>query len=334
MLQGKSTWQTRQPKDSTVARYTAALKRAGAKFRAGVARSVLAAADTPRTAGTPSSQLTAQRLGHAGQPGSAVGPRSAASEPAPGKVHSIATGSRTLDTLSSPSGERWSLLSDMLRNYAVSHGPLPSDRQVHYHYEIDEMSSSKALLAADGGNSTLVLHTTGGVTAFSSGRPGLTSVSEDIEAPATVSSCESEAAYTARDSSPEQSSSYQSVRSSPEAKRNAAEPQQRSHARTPSVSFDLLAGGSSQEQGPSSSSVPARTAAWVDSSAASQGEPDQDEEGMGGGTDQGLLRSVFQAWRTAAANQHARRVHSHQNEVPLSESASRPFSSCMQSWHS
>lgn len=188
------------------------------------------------------------------------------------------------------------------------------------------MLSSKALLAADEGSSTSLLHTTGGITAFSSGRPGLTSVSEDVEAPATVLSSESEAAYTARDSSPEQSSSYQSVRSSPEAKRDSAEPQQRSQARTPSVSFDLIAGGSSHRQGPSSGSVPARTAAWVDSSAASRGEPDQDEEGEGDGTDQGLLRSVFQAWRTAAANQHARRVHSHQNEVPLSESAPRPSS--------
>ena len=152
-------------------------------------------------------------------------------------------------------------------------------------------------------------------------------MSEDVEAPATVSSSESESAYTAPDSSPdEQSSSYQSVRSSPESKRASAEPAQRSHARTPSVSFDLMAGSSSQEQGPSSGSVPARTAAWVDSSAASRGEPDQDEEGGGDGTDEGLLRSVFQAWRTAAANQHARRVHSNQNEVPLSESTSHPNS--------
>ena len=184
---------------------------------------------------------------------------------------------------------------------------------------------SKALLPADAGNSTPLYNAADGLTAFSSGRPGLTSVSEDVEAPATVSSSESEAAYTAHDSSPdEQSSSYQSVRSSPESKRNSAELPQRSHARTPSVSFDLIAGGPSQGQGPSSGSVPARTAAWVDSAAASRGEPDQDEEGEGDGTDQGLLRSVFQAWRTAAANQHARRVHSNQNEVPLSESAFRP----------
>ena len=69
VLQGKTTWQERAPKASTVARYTAALKRAGAKFRAGVARSVRTGGDTPRTVGTPSSQLTAQRLGR-GQPAS------------------------------------------------------------------------------------------------------------------------------------------------------------------------------------------------------------------------------------------------------------------------
>ena len=345
VLQAKTIWQTRQPKASTVARYTAALKRAGAKFRAGMARSVRTAADTPRTVRTPSSQLMAQRPGHAGQPGSAIGPRSVASEPVPG-VSGIATGSRTIDRLSSPTGEQWSQGFHSLKKQ-TSYGPSFLVRTAYHQTEMCGSSgnkvllgtqhlalmSKKTLLPADAGNSTPLYNAADGLTAFSSGRPGLTSVSEDVEAPATVSSSESEAAYTAHDSSPdEQSSSYQSVRSSPESKRNSAEPLQRSHARTPSVSFDLISGGPSQGHGPSSGSVPARTAAWVDSSAASRGEPDQDEEGAGDGTDQSLLRSVFQAWRTAAANQHARRVHSNQNEVPLSESASRHTSPCLRRW--
>lgn len=109
VLQGKATWQARQPKASTVARYTAALKRAGAKFRAGVARSVRTAGDTPRTVGTPSSQLTVLRPGRPVTgtlgPGTGPGLRSLLSEPIPGSSSSslkgIATGSRTmLDTLS------------------------------------------------------------------------------------------------------------------------------------------------------------------------------------------------------------------------------------------
>ena len=104
VLQGKTTWQERAPKASTVARYTAALKRAGAKFRAGVARSVRTGGDTPRTVGTPSSQLTAQRLGRgqpaSGQLGSLGGLRSPMSVAAPGSSGGIATGSRVLDTLS------------------------------------------------------------------------------------------------------------------------------------------------------------------------------------------------------------------------------------------
>ena len=104
VLQGKTTWQARQPKASTVARYTAALKRAGAKFRAGIARSAGTGRDTPRTLGTPSSQLTAQRLGRTEQPGSAPGLRSAVREPEPGSssdaIQGIVTGSRMLDTTS------------------------------------------------------------------------------------------------------------------------------------------------------------------------------------------------------------------------------------------
>ena len=70
---------------------------------------------------------------------------------------------------------------------------------------------------------------------------------------------------------------------------------------------------------PGSSSGPARTAAWVDSATNPQ-EPEPEAEGED--TDHDLLRRVFKAWRTAAVNQHARRVHSNQNEVPLHESES------------
>ncbi len=63
VLQGKTTWQARQPKASTVARYTAALKRAGAKFRAGIARSAGTGRDTPRTLGTPSFPAHCPALG-------------------------------------------------------------------------------------------------------------------------------------------------------------------------------------------------------------------------------------------------------------------------------
>ena len=107
VLQSKLSWQTRQPKASTVARYTAALKRAGTRFRAGATRSVRTGSDTPRTGDMPSLQLTAQRPGHAGQPSSAPGLRSPMSEPgleASAAMRGIATGIRELDTLSMPGG--------------------------------------------------------------------------------------------------------------------------------------------------------------------------------------------------------------------------------------
>ena len=117
VLQGKTTWQARAPKASSVARYTAALKRAGAKFRAGVARSVRTGGDTPRTVGTPSSQLTAQRLGRgqpgSGQLGSLGGLRSPMSMAAPGSNGGIATGSRVLDTLSTQGAQ------DMYQSFQV-----------------------------------------------------------------------------------------------------------------------------------------------------------------------------------------------------------------------
>ena len=50
------------------------------------------------------------------------------------------------------------------------------------------------------------------------------------------------------------------------------------------------------------------------------GSPFDADEEQQEDSQQELLRIVFQAWRTAAANQHARRVHSNQNEVPLHES--------------
>ena len=76
---------------------------------------------------------------------------------------------------------------------------------------------------------------------------------------------------------------------------------------------------------PGPGSRPARTAAWVDSATTSQ-EPEPEAEGED--MDQDLLRRVFKAWRTAAVNQHARRVHSNQNEVPLHESEQLLMSSC------
>ena len=102
-------------------------------------------------------------------------------------------------------------------------------------------------------------------------------------------------------------------------KRDAELPESSRGRLTPSVSFDLLSGRGS-EDAPSSSTGPNRTAAWVDSATASQQPTDADEEQQED-SQQELLRIVFQAWRTAAANQHARRVHSNQNEVPLHESA-------------
>jgi len=104
---------------------------------------------------------------------------------------------------------------------------------------------------------------------------------------------------------------------SPERKQGA-DAAESSHGRSaPTVSFDLMTGRRSIE-GPSPSSGPNRTAAWVDSAAVSE-EAEEGED-----TDQDMLRAVFQAWRTAAANQHARRVHSNQNEVPLHESELQP----------
>ena len=85
------------------------------------------------------------------------------------------------------------------------------------------------------------------------------------------------------------------------------------------MSFNLMSGRRSMDA-PGPGSGPARTAAWVDSASTSQ-EP----ELKGEATDQDLLRSVFQAWRTAAANQHARRVHSNPNEVPFHESERLPL---------
>ena len=102
VLQSKTNWQARQPKASTVARYTAALKRAGTRFRAGVARSVRTGTDTPGTVGTPSLQLTAQRPGRGGRQGTAPG--LPMSEPGPKGSsiagQGIATGFRMLDTVS------------------------------------------------------------------------------------------------------------------------------------------------------------------------------------------------------------------------------------------
>ena len=109
-----------------------------------------------------------------------------------------------------------------------------------------------------------------------------------------------------------------SVRS-PGRKRDAELPESSRGQLNPSVSFDLLSGRGSEEA-PSSSTGPNRTAAWVDSATASQQPADDDEEQQDD-SQQEMLRKVFQAWRTAAANQHARRVHSNQNEVPLHESA-------------
>lgn len=171
---------------------------------------------------------------------------------------------------------------------------------------------SSVYLHADEGDSTPLLSARDGFTAFSSGRPQLTSVSEEVEAPASSSDGP---AYTARASaSPEQSTSYLSPNSSPNSKRGDPDTPEPARVRPPpSVSFDLMTGGSGE--GPSSGSVPARTAAWVDSATDSR-EPEEDAEGGG---DQDTIRAVFQAWRTAAANQHARRVHSNQNEVPLHE---------------
>ncbi len=112
VLQSKTNWQVRQPKASTVARYTAALKRAGARFRAGVARSVRTGTDTPRTVGTPSSQLAViQRPGRAGRPGNAPGLRLPRSELGPegssadATAQGIATGFRMLDTLDMQGGQ-------------------------------------------------------------------------------------------------------------------------------------------------------------------------------------------------------------------------------------
>ena len=105
VLQSKTNWQARQPKASTVARYTAALKRAGARFRAGLPRSVRTGTDTPRTLGTPSSQLAALRPGRTGRQGNAPGLRSPMSELGPegssgdAATQGIATGFRMLDTL-------------------------------------------------------------------------------------------------------------------------------------------------------------------------------------------------------------------------------------------
>jgi hypothetical protein len=104
VLHGKTPWQARTPKASTVARCTAALKRSGARFRAGVARSVRTGGDTPRTVDMPSSQLTALRLGRgqpgSGQLGSLGGLRNPMSVATPDGTGGIATGSRMLDTLS------------------------------------------------------------------------------------------------------------------------------------------------------------------------------------------------------------------------------------------
>ena len=109
------------------------------------------------------------------------------------------------------------------------------------------------------------------------------------------------------------------VTCSPESKQGA-DAAASSHGRgAPTVSFDLMTGRRSVE-GPGPSSGPNRTAAWVDSAAVSE-EAEEGED-----TDQDMLRAVFQAWRTAAANQHARRVHSNQNEVPLHESELLPSS--------
>lgn len=96
--------------------------------------------------------------------------------------------------------------------------------------------------------------------------------------------------------------------------RQAVEAPESSPARLqPSVSFNLI-GHKRSMDAPGPGSGPARTAAWVDSATTSR-EP----EAEGEETDQDMLRRVFKAWRTAAANQHARRVHSNQNEVPLHE---------------
>ena len=111
MLQSKTNWQARQPKASTVARYTAALKRAGARFRAGVARSVRTGTDTPGTVGTPSLQLTAQGPGRGGRLGTAPGLRSPMTEPGPEgndtARQGIATGFRMLDTVSMQGGHHY-----------------------------------------------------------------------------------------------------------------------------------------------------------------------------------------------------------------------------------
>lgn len=106
---------------------------------------------------------------------------------------------------------------------------------------------------------------------------------------------------------------------SPGRRRDAELPESSRDRLNPSVSFDLLSGRGSEEAA-SSSTGPNRTAAWVDSATASRQPTDADEEQQED-SQQDMLRRVFQAWRTAAANQHARRVHSNQNEVPLHESA-------------